>query len=198
VDLAGGMLLPGFQDAHVHPGAGGLGLLRCDLSELETAPAYLAAIGRYAAERPGDPWILGGGWSMPAFPGGVPRRPTWTPSSPDRPVYLPNRGRPQRVGEHAGPGAGRDHPRTRRTRPTGGSSGDAAGEPTGALHEGAMRLVERLGPGAGPAERREALLAGQAYLHALGHHRLAGRDRRRAVGHVAASTPTWSWRRPAS
>ena len=167
VDLDGGLLLPGFQDAHVHPGAGGLGLLRCDLSELETAPAYLAAIGRYAAERPGDPWILGGGWSMPAFPGGVPHRADLDAVVPDRPVYLPNRdGHSAWVNTRALELAGitRDTP----DPADGRIERDAAGEPTGALHEGAMRLVERLVPEPGPAERREALLAGQAYLHALG------------------------------
>ena len=37
VDLQGRMLLPGFQDAHVHPVWGGLDMLRCDLSEHGTA-----------------------------------------------------------------------------------------------------------------------------------------------------------------
>jgi len=32
VDLAGRMLLPGFQDAHVHPVGGGLDMLQCDPS----------------------------------------------------------------------------------------------------------------------------------------------------------------------
>src|SRR5690242_16285296 len=32
VELHGRMLLPGFQDAHVHPVNGGLDTLRCDLS----------------------------------------------------------------------------------------------------------------------------------------------------------------------
>ena len=32
VDLQGRMLLPGFQDAHVHPVWGGLDMLRCDLA----------------------------------------------------------------------------------------------------------------------------------------------------------------------
>ena len=32
VDLGGGLLLPGFTDAHVHPIQGGLERLRCDLS----------------------------------------------------------------------------------------------------------------------------------------------------------------------
>ena len=36
VDLAGGMLVPGFQDAHVHPVLGGLDMLQCDLHDLAT------------------------------------------------------------------------------------------------------------------------------------------------------------------
>ncbi|HEV3462804.1 MAG TPA: amidohydrolase family protein, partial [Actinomycetota bacterium] len=64
--LAGGLVLPGFQDAHVHTAAGGLELARCDLHGVEPE-AYAATVARYAAERPGDPWVLGGGWVMDAF-----------------------------------------------------------------------------------------------------------------------------------
>ena len=53
VDLAGRMLIPGFQDAHVHPVWGGLDMLRCDLSELSTAAEYLDAIGGYVGAAPG-------------------------------------------------------------------------------------------------------------------------------------------------
>ena len=41
VDLGGRMLVPGFQDAHVHPVSGGLELLRCDLNEGATEAEYL-------------------------------------------------------------------------------------------------------------------------------------------------------------
>ena len=56
---------------------------------------------------------------------------------------------------------------------------DARVSRPGTLHEGAMDLV-----GAPRARTRrprswyEGLLKGQAYLHSLGHHRVAGRDRR--------------------
>jgi predicted amidohydrolase YtcJ len=40
VDLAGRMVLPGFQDAHIHPPASGLEMLRCDLSEYYTLEVY--------------------------------------------------------------------------------------------------------------------------------------------------------------
>ena len=72
VDLRGGLLAPGFVDAHVHPIQGGLERLRCDLSDLSTREEYLAAIRAYADAHPDLPWILGGGWAMPAFPGGTP------------------------------------------------------------------------------------------------------------------------------
>ena len=72
VDLDGRMLLPGFQDAHVHPLWGGLDMLRCDLADLSSQDAYLRRIGEYAAGHPDDEWVLGGGWQMSAFPGGTP------------------------------------------------------------------------------------------------------------------------------
>ena len=71
VDLAGKLLLPGFQDAHVHPVLAGTTLRSCDLHHLETAGEYAATVAAYAAAHPGREWITGGGWSMEAFPGGT-------------------------------------------------------------------------------------------------------------------------------
>ena len=34
VDLGGGLLVPGFQDAHVHPVMAGVDMLRCDVHRL--------------------------------------------------------------------------------------------------------------------------------------------------------------------
>src|SRR5438105_9314316 len=65
VDLAGGLLVPGLRDSHLHPLQGGLDQLSCDLTtEPVDAAAYLGAIGAYAATVPELPWIVGGGWSM--------------------------------------------------------------------------------------------------------------------------------------
>ncbi len=91
VDLAGGLLAPGFVDAHVHAVQGGLERTRCDLSELSTREEYLAAVRRYADAHPERPWILGGGWAMAAFPGGTPLAADLDAVVPDRPVLLPNR-----------------------------------------------------------------------------------------------------------
>src|SRR5690349_18585626 len=72
VDLGGGLLVPGFQDAHVHPVQGGMERLSCDLSHLATEAEYLAAVALYANRRRDLSWLTGGGWMLAAFPGGLP------------------------------------------------------------------------------------------------------------------------------
>ncbi|WP_214468344.1 amidohydrolase [Microbacterium flavescens] len=167
VDLNGRMLLPGFQDAHVHPVWGGLDMLRCDLSEHSTAAEYLDAIGAYVADHPDDEWILGGGWQMSAFPGGTPTAAALDAVVPDRPAFFPNRdGHGAWVNSAALRLAGID--RDTPDPADGRIERDADGHPSGTLHEGAMGLVNRHLPEE-PLERlTEALLVGQRYLHSYG------------------------------
>src|SRR5439155_1551577 len=86
-----GLVVPGFQDAHIHPPWGGLSELRCALYDLSTEAEYLRAIAAYAAEHPEAAWIEGGGWRMPAFPGGIARKEPLDEIVRDRPVFLENR-----------------------------------------------------------------------------------------------------------
>lgn len=167
VDLAGRMLVPGFQDAHVHPVWGGLDMLRCDLAEYATAAEYLAAIGDYATRHPDDEWILGGGWQMSAFPGGTPTAAALDAVVPDRPAFFPNRdGHGAWVNSVALRLAGID--RDTPDPVDGRIERDAAGHPSGTLHEGAMTLVNRLLPDESLERLTEALLVGQRYLHSFG------------------------------
>ena len=63
VDLDGGLVSPGFTDAHCHPIQGGLERMQCDLTEGNTREEYLAMIQAYAARYDG-PWIAGGSPSI--------------------------------------------------------------------------------------------------------------------------------------
>ncbi|WP_248582311.1 amidohydrolase [Nocardioides sp. InS609-2] len=168
VDLAGGMLAPGFVDAHVHAVQGGLERVRCDLSGVkEDRVAYLETVRDYADTHPDRPWILGGGWSMAVFPGGTPTAADLDTAISGRPAFLPNR-------DHHGAwlntaalrraGIDRHTPDPRDGR----IERDAAGEPTGTLHEGAMRLVTEVLPRTHDEEYDGALLEGQRFLHSLG------------------------------
>lgn len=166
-DLGGRMLLPSFQDSHVHASGGGLERRRCDLTGVHGREAYVAAVARYAAGHPDMEWITGGGWAMDAFPGGVPTKEDLDAVVPDRPVFLSNR-------DHHGAWAnslaldraGID-PRT--PDPSDGRiERDTRGEPVGMLQEGAMALVQRVVPRPSDEEIAEGILEGQRYLHSLG------------------------------
>ncbi len=145
IDLAGRMLVPGFQDAHVHPVSSGIEMLQCDLNELASPDAYVGAVAAYAAAEPAEPWILGGGWAMDEFPGGCPSKEALDGVVPDRPVFLPSRdGHSAWVNSKALELAGV----TRETAdPADGRiERDEAGEPMGTLHEGAISLVDAVAP----------------------------------------------------
>ena len=167
VELGGRLALPAFGDAHVHAVAGGLESLRCDLVNLRTRQDTLAAVAAYCAGRPGDAWVLGGGWTMSAFPGGLPVAADLDAVTGGRPAFLPNRDHHSAwvntaALDLAGVDAGTPDP------PDGRIERDEAGRPTGALHDGAMRLVAAHVPPASAAELRAGLLAAQAHLHSLG------------------------------
>ena len=91
VGIDGGLLCPGFQDAHVHPVYGGTQLAQCNLGDAVTQEESLAVVAAYAAAHPEAEWILGGGWSMEGFPGGTPTAAMLDAVVADRPVFLPNR-----------------------------------------------------------------------------------------------------------
>jgi hypothetical protein len=167
VDLAGRLLVPGFQDAHVHPPSSGFEMLHCNLSAAYDVREYERIVSGYASANPDDPWVVGGGWSMDVFPGGNPPKDILDRLVPDRPVFLMSRD------GHSGwansraleiAGVTRDTP----DPPDGWIVRDAAGEPAGAVHEGAFVLVERHVPEATPSDWVEGLLAAQRHLHALG------------------------------
>jgi predicted amidohydrolase YtcJ len=167
VDLDGRLLGPGFHDAHAHPLHAGLELIRCDLTPGETAVDYLDLIGRYASANPDQPWILGGGWAMAAFPGGCPTAVALDAVVADRPVLLPNRDHHSAwVNSRALELAGID---ARTPDPADGRiERDAAGNPTGTLHEGAEHLVRQLAPQDTTVDFDDALRLAQDHLHALG------------------------------
>lgn len=167
VELAGRPLLPGFQDAHVHAVLGGVELGQCDLTGTVDPAEYLRRIRAYADTHPGPEWIVGGGWSLESFAGGVPTADLLDAVVADRPVFLYNR-------DHHGAwvnsralevaGIDRDTP----DPADGVVNRDADGRPTGCLQEGAVSLVAGLLPAVTPADRLAGLLRAQTLLHSLG------------------------------
>ncbi|MDX2295072.1 MULTISPECIES: amidohydrolase [Streptomyces] len=167
VDLTGKLLLPGFQDSHIHAVGGGTELAECDLTGSVDVAAYLERIRAYAEAHPDREWITGGGWSMESFEGGMPTRALLDSVVPDRPVLLSNRDHHgawanTRALELAGLTAGTPDPADGRIER------EADGSPNGMLQEGATGLVSRLVPDKTAEDRLAGLLRAQRLLHSLG------------------------------
>ncbi len=167
--LPGRLVLPGFQDAHVHPPLAGRHRMHVSLHDLDGVAGYLDAIARYAAANPDQPWIYGGGWAPESLPGTSPGRELLDRIVPDRPVFLFDSGVHSawvnsRALELAGVDAGTTDPADGRYR-----RDPATGEPTGILDEGAAYTFEaRFLPVPDLEQWRQAILNSQAHLLSLG------------------------------
>ena len=169
LSLPGRMVVPGFQDAHVHPPFAGRYRLHVSLHDLPSVDAYRDAVAAYARAQPDEPWIFGGGWAMAHFPRGTPTKELLDDLVPDRPVFLLNRDVHgawvnSKALEIAGitretpdPWDGRIErdPMTR--------------EPTGTLHEGAAySFADQHLPEPSRDEWERAILVAQEHLHSFG------------------------------
>ena len=167
IDLRGRLALPAFGDAHVHPVSGGLESLRCNLLGLRTRHECLDTVADYCSALPAGGWVLGGGWTMSAFPGGLPTAADLDAVTGGRPAFLPNRDHHSAWVNTAAlrlAGIDADTP-----DPIDGRiERDESGQATGTLHDGAMRLVADRVPPTSPAELVAGLIAGQTHLHSLG------------------------------
>ena len=166
IDLAGRLAIPSFGDAHVHAISGGLESLRCNLLGVRSRRGCLDQIAAYAAALPDDAWVLGGGWAMEAFPGGLPTAADLDAVCGGRPAFLPNKDHHSAwvnsiALERAGINASTPDPFAGRIQR------DERGDPTGALHESAMGLVAKIVP---PTSREDLLDGLRAALERLHGH----------------------------
>jgi predicted amidohydrolase YtcJ len=89
VDLQGRLVVPGFQDSHLHfPGAP---VNHVDLAGAETLREFQQRLADFAREHPSLPWIVGGGWGYAAFPNQTVDKRYIDEVVSDRPVYVTER-----------------------------------------------------------------------------------------------------------
>jgi predicted amidohydrolase YtcJ len=167
IDAGGGLLTPGFIDAHVHPISGGLKTLNCSLQDAATLSEATDMVAAYASQHPDREWIWGGGWAMSWFEHGLPSAAALDRIVADRPVFLYNRdGHAAWLNSKALELAG-----INASTPDsfdGRIERRSDGSPQGTLHEGAMGMAEAILPEPAPTDLERALLAGQEYLLAFG------------------------------
>ena len=167
VDLGGKLVTPGFNDAHIHFLSGALGLDEIDLTGAATVAEMVERIAAYARNNPGKQWITGRGWIYKPFPGGLPTKTYLDAVIKDRPVFL------RAYDGHSGWANTKALQLAEITRDTkfdgyGEIVRNASGEPTGALKEGAQRLVSRLIPEPARERKLAALRQGMELAASLG------------------------------
>jgi predicted amidohydrolase YtcJ len=160
VDLGGRMVLPGFQDSHIHLVEGGIESRLCDLAGLPTKEAVFAAVKDYAARNPDAAWITGGRWDLPVFPAANPTKEELDRIVPDRPACLfAADGHSAWVNSRALKLAGVT---AKTPDPPGGriERDPKTGQPTGTLRESASGLVSRHIPDPSAEDVLKGLRAG--------------------------------------
>jgi predicted amidohydrolase YtcJ len=168
VDLHGRLVLPGFNDAHVHFVEGGAHLAGVQLRSAKSEADFQERIRAFAANLPSGRWVLGGDWDHENWPSGkLPTRQLIDQVSGDHPVFI------NRLDGHmslANSLALKQAGITRNTDdPPGGTIvRDAHGEPTGVLKDAAMGAVERIIPAPGDAEIADAVRAAMRYANSHG------------------------------
>jgi predicted amidohydrolase YtcJ len=168
VDLKGEMVLPSFEDAHIHALDGGIELGRCDLHDLETKEAILKRVRSCAEARPGSAFLVGTGWVLSAFPQGIPTKEALDAVVSDRPAYFDSTDGHSawvnsRALELAGITAATPDPKNGRIE-----RDPKTGTPTGTLQEEAMGLVSRLIPPPSTEERKAGLVRALELLNRHG------------------------------
>ena len=168
LDIAGKMVLPGFQDSHIHLISGGMELGQCNLNDLATKEEILARIRSYAAANPDKDWIVGGGWSLPVFPGANPSKEELDALVAARPAFLYSADGHStwvnsRALELAGITAKTPDPKNGRIERKAGT-----GEPSGTLREAASELVGRVIPEPDTEEYVNGLRSAMALANRFG------------------------------
>jgi predicted amidohydrolase YtcJ len=89
VDGTGRLVLPGFNDAHVHFLSGGFSLTNVNLREARSPEELAELLRRHAARLPKGSWILGGDWDHEKWPGAaLPTKEMIDPATPEHPVFV--------------------------------------------------------------------------------------------------------------
>jgi len=168
VDAQGKLLLPGFNDAHVHFVSGGRQLDAIQLNDAATAQEFARRIGERAKVTPKGEWILGGNWDETKWsPANMPTKELIDGLTPDNPVFV------SRYDGHMGLAnsvALRLAGITAKTPdPPGGTIvRDAQGNPTGALKDAATAYIDRVIPPLSHDQRLAIVKRALAYAASVG------------------------------
>jgi predicted amidohydrolase YtcJ len=168
IDAGGKLVVPGFNDAHVHFLETGQQLSSVDLRSAKTPQEFVERIKAFASKLPKGRWILGGKWDHENWtPNNLPTAALIDAATPDNPVFI------DRLDGHMAlanslamklAGVNKD------TKDVEGGEivRDANGNPTGVFKDAAMSYVGKVIPDPSFDERLEAAQASTDHAASLG------------------------------
>ena len=146
IDARGRLLLPGFNDSHVHFVSGGMQLTNVQLNDATSPQEFARRIGERAKITPKGEWILGGNWDETKWnPPDMPTKELIDALTPDTPVFV------SRYDGHMGLANSLALKLAGITAKTPDPPGgmivrDAQGNPTGALKDAAIDYIDKVVP----------------------------------------------------
>lgn len=168
IDAKGKLVLPGFNDSHVHFLDGGFSLSNINLRDAATPEEFVRRIAEFAKKLPKGKWITGGEWDHEKWPGTpLPTKEMIDAVTPDNPVFI------NRTDGHMCLANSLTLKLAGITRDTTNVHGgfivhDAKGEPTGILKDASMDAVWAVQPSPSFSERIAAAKAASEYAASLG------------------------------
>ena len=168
IDAGDHLLVPGFNDSHVHFVDGSSQLTNVQLKDARSPEEFGQRIGEYAKKLGPGEWVLGGNWDDQAF--AEPRLPTKEDIdkfAPNTPVFVTRYDGHMSVANSA---ALRLAGVTAKTKdiPGGVIVRDKRGEPTGVLKDAAMAYVFKVVPPMSHDARLRTVRAGLKYAASIG------------------------------
>jgi len=168
IDAGGKLLLPGFNDAHVHFVGGGRQLDAIQLNDAMSSEEFARRIGDRAKHTPSGEWILGGRWDETKWsPPVMPTKELIDPLTPNTPVFVSRYDGHMALANSvalklAGITASTPDP------PGGTVVRDAHGNPTGALKDAAEQYMRKVIPPLSHQQRIEAVQRALAHAASVG------------------------------
>ena len=168
IDAGGKLVLPGFNDAHVHFVDSGLSLASVQLKEAASPQELAERLAQFAGKQPKGQWILGGNWDEQRWnPPQLPSKELIDSLTPDNPVAV------NRYDGHMylanSLGLKLAHITASTPDPPGGEIGrDAHGNPTGILKDAAQKLIDAAIPPLSHKQRLAAARRALEYARSLG------------------------------
>ncbi len=168
LDAHGKLLLPGFNDAHVHFVDGGTHLQEVQLKDAASPEEFAHRIGERAKTTPKGEWITGGDWDEQKWsPPNLPTKELVDPITPSTPVWVNRYDGHESLANSVALRLA--HITAKTADPPGGQIvRDGQGNPTGVLRDAAQGLVDKVVPPLTHAQRVHAIHVALEHAASLG------------------------------